>query len=176
MLQNKQVIGGQEISLVFIRFFINYIKYFFLTGSVIFSIVILLFIILNLNPNFSFNFIQYFSFINPVYATGNFSMGITEIMQIFSIVSLILMILSGLIKLILKKAFNFEILISLKSKIIIFFSIITLAYFFASLIVAFSENLDKMFYFVFAFFYCINLVSAIGYFLIDALLKRIKSV
>ncbi len=173
MLQRiKNKIELNFISLL-IQFLISYIKYLFLTGSVIFSIVVLLFIILNINPRFSFGFLQYFSFINPVYKTGTFSMGIKETMQIFSVVSLVFMIIVSLVKTALKKIFKLDILITFKSKIIIVFVPITLTYIIASVIVAFSDNLDKGFYFIFAIFYIINLVSVVFYFLFDGLLKWI---
>jgi hypothetical protein len=151
-----------------LQFPINYIKYIFLTGSVIFSVGILLLLIVFINPQFSFGFLKYFWFINPIYATGTFSMGIKEIMEIFLIVSLIFMIIINLIKIALKMIFNLELLSSLKSKIITFFTLITSAYILASIIV-FYNKLDKGFYFVFVIFYIINLVSAIFYFLLDAL-------
>ncbi len=173
MLQQIKNKTEPNFILLITQFIISYIKYFFLTGSVIFSIVILLFITLNVNPNFSFGFLQYFSFINPVYKTGTFSMGVKETMQIFSVVSLVFMIIISLVKIALKKIFKLNILITFKSKIIVFFVPITLAYIFASIIVAFSDNLDKGFYFVFAIFYILNLVSAAFYFLFDGLLKGI---
>ena len=165
----KIVLGG-------IRLFVSYVKYFFLTGSVIFSLVVLLFIILNINPNLSFNFLQYFSVINPIYKTGYFHMGIKETMQIFSVVSLILLIIVSPIKFIFKKVFGFNSSLTIKLKIVLFVVAITLAYVFASAIVAFSNNLDKRFYFLFIVFYFINLASAIGYFLSGALLNKISKI
>ncbi len=176
MLNNTKNEAGLKILLTAIQFFISYVKYFFLTGSVIFSLTVLLFIILNINPNFSFNFLQYFSFINPLYKTGSFSMGIKEIMQIFSAVAFILFVIITLIKFTLKKIFGFNISLSLKLKSILFFVAITLAYIFASVIVAFSDNLDKGFYLVFIVFYFINLASATGYFFLDALLNEISQI
>ncbi|MBS3076378.1 hypothetical protein J4481_01395 [Candidatus Pacearchaeota archaeon] len=161
-----------KIILTTTRLFINYIKYFFLTSSVIFSLFVLLFIILNINPNFSFGFIQYFSFINPTYETGTFNLNIKEIMEIFLVVSFVLMIIANLIKLALKKIFNLENIFTSKLKITIFFSIITLAYITASLIVAFSPTLEKGFYFVFIIFYIINIFSAICYFALDFISKK----
>ena len=105
MLNNMKNELITKIILTTTRLFINYIKYFFLTSSVIFSLFVLLFIILNINPNFSFGFIQYFSFINPTYETGTFNLNIKEIMEIFLVVSFVLMIIANLIKLALKKIF-----------------------------------------------------------------------
>ncbi|MDD3263814.1 MAG: hypothetical protein PHT94_02870, partial [Candidatus Nanoarchaeia archaeon] len=176
MLNNTNNEINFKVLLTAIRFFVSYIKYFFLTGSVIFSLTVLLLIILNINPNFSFNFLQYFSFINPIYKTESFSMGTKEIMQIFSVVTFILFIIITLIKFILKKMFGFSKSLSLKLKIILFFIGITLTYSIAFAIVAFSDNLDKGFYFVLIIFYFINLVSAVGYFLLDALLNKISQI
>ncbi len=174
MPQQIKIKIGWNFILLILQLIINYIIYFFLTGSVIFSLVILLFIILSINPNFSFGFFQYFSFIDPVYKTGTFSMGVKETMQIFSVVSLVFMIIISSVKIALIKIFKLNILITLKTKINVFFVVITLAYIFASAVVAFSDNLDNGFYFVFAIFYILNLVSAAFYFLFDDLLKRIE--
>ena len=176
MLQETKNEIGKKMILIIIQFLINYIKYFFLTGSVIFSITILLFIILNIDPNFSFGFFQYFQFINPIYATGTFNMGIKEIMEIFSVVSLVLMIVASLIKMTLKKIFDLRVLIPFRLKIIIFFIAITFAYILASIIVAYSDKLDTGFYFVFIIFYILNLISATFYFLFDMLSKKIAQI
>ncbi len=166
---------GQNLILLIIQFLLNYIKYFFLTGSVIFSIILLLFILFNINPNFSFDFLKYFAFINPTYKSGTFSMGIKEVMQIFSVISLILLIIASLIKIILKRLFNLNLLISLKLRVILVFAIITISYIFAFFIVAFSEHLDKGFYFVFVIFYITNLFFILFYFLFDALKIEIRN-
>lgn len=176
MINNIKKRTGLKILLTSIQLFISYIKYSFLTGSVIFALTILLFIILNINPNFSFSFLQYFSFINPIYKTESFNIGIKEIMQIFSVASLVLMIIATLMKIALKKIFGFNTLLTLKLKIIFFFVVITLAYILASLIVAFSNNLDRGFYLVFIILYLINLVSATGYFILDAWLNKISQI
>lgn len=162
---------GHNILLSMIRFLINYIKYFFLTCSVIFSLTILLFIMLNINPNSSLDFLKYFSFINPILKTGNFSLGIKEIMQIFSIVSFVLMVIIGLIRTVLKKMFHLDISLKLKSKKLLFFVIITFSYLFASVIIAFSNTLDTGLYGVFGIYYIFNLVSLVFYFMFDALLR-----
>lgn len=176
MLNNARNEVGLKVLLTIVKFFVGYVKYFFLTGSVIFSLTVLLFIILNINPNFSFNFLQYFSFIDPVYKTGSFRMGIKEIMQIFSAVALIVFIIITLIKFALKKIFGFNIDLSLKLKIFLFFIAITLTYSIASTIVAFSDNLDKGFYLTFIIFYTINLISTVGYFLLNDLLNKISQI
>jgi hypothetical protein len=101
-------------------------------------------------------------------------MGIKEIMQIFSVLSLLVMIFATLAKTTLNKIFGFNIALTLKFKITSFFVVITLAYVSASLIVAFSDKLDGGFYFVFIVFYFINLISATGYFLLDALSRKFE--
>ena len=92
--------------LILVRLILSYIKYFFLTWLVGLLLGTIIFITLNLNPNISFGFFRYFSFINPLYAGSTFNMNLTGIMQIFSVVSLVLMITTTLIKIILNKLFK----------------------------------------------------------------------
>ncbi len=172
---NKTEIGS-VIVLAATRLFINYIKYQFLIGSVIFSLFVLLFITLSINPTYSFSFLQHFSFINPMFNAESFSMGIKEVMQIFLVASFFLMIFIALIKIALKKIFGYAPRLTLKLKVISFFVIITLAYAIASLIVAFSDSLDNGFYLIFIIFYIISLISSVGYFLLDALLDKIPPI
>ena len=171
MLQETKQEVGKKIIFLSLRFLINYIKYPYLAGAVIFPLATVLFTVLNLNPDFSFGFLRYFSFVDPRYATDTFSMGITKIMEIFLVVSLVLMAAVSLMKIALRKVFNREILISSKSKIIISLTAITLLYLCAMMIVAFSDTLDKSFYVVFFIFYILNVVSTLLYFVFDALSK-----
>jgi len=161
MLQETKQEVGKKIIFLSLRFLINYIKYPYLAGAVIFPLATVLFTVLNLNPDFSFGFLRYFSFVDPRYATDTFSMGITKIMEIFLVVSLVLMAAVSLMK----------ILTSSKSKIIISLTAITLLYLCAMMIVAFSDTLDKSFYVVFFIFYILNVVSTLLYFVFDALSK-----
>ncbi|BCX15719.1 MAG: hypothetical protein KatS3mg097_611 [Candidatus Parcubacteria bacterium] len=165
------------IVLLIFRFLISYIKSFFLTGSVVFSVGILLFIILNINQNFSFGFLKYFSFVNPLFKEESFSMGIKEIMQLFLFISFIFMIIIGVFKVIMKKMFKMDIdlLFSFKSRLIVILSFITVFYIISFFIVALNENLDKKgFYIVFIIFYIINLFCTLFYFLFDFISKKIK--
>jgi len=173
MIQETENKFLKNLVLIIIRFVINYIEYFFLTGSVIFSLVVLLFVILNINPNFSFDFIQYFSFLNPTYKTGAFSMGIKETMEIFSVLAFIFMIILASIKILLKKVSGIDIYFTLKSRALFFFAIITLVYISAFFIIAFSDKLDKGFYFVFTVFYISNLICIMLHLLFAALSEKI---
>src|SRR3989344_685642 len=123
----------ERIILMIIKFPIDYIKNIFLTGSVIFSVFVLISMLISVKPDFSFGFLSYFSFINPEYGTGTFSLEIKEIMQIFLIASFVITIFWDVILIILKKLFNLETKLTLGKKIIIFLSIITLSYVFASI-------------------------------------------
>ena len=154
-------------------FLLGYIKYFFLTGSVIFSLSVLLFVVLNLAPNISFGFLSHLSFIDAAYSTGTFSIGIPEVMKIFSLVSLIIMFASNVSKIALKKIFNINFRLSFKLKIIVFVTIITLAYIIAITLVTLNETLDNLFYYIITIFYPGNLISLVFYFLVDALLKKV---
>jgi len=92
------------------KYLLDYIKYYFLTGLIFFTLGVLLFIIINLKPDFSFNFLSIFSFIDPVYKTGTFELDLKKIMQIFTTVSLFLFIIGDLIKIIFKNLFNILVL------------------------------------------------------------------
>ena len=166
---------SKNIITTIISFLLNYIKYFFLTGSVIFSLAVLLFVLLNLVPDFSFGFLQYFSFLNPDYGTGTFSMDISEVMEIFSLVSLIIMFTSYVFSFTLKKIFNSYIKFSLKLKILFLVVLITLAYLIAMILVTLYNALDNLFYYIFVVFYVANLISLVLYFLVDALLKKVTN-
>jgi hypothetical protein len=174
MIDSTEKETGIKIFLTMTKLFINYIKYIFLTWSVVFAFSMILFIIISINPNFSFGFFGYLSFINPIYENTEFSMGPKETVELFSILSLIIMVVSYLIKIILKKLFKINIIISLKSRIIFFFIIVTSIYGIASIIVMFSENLSKWGYLVFLIFYLINLFFMAGYFTIDTMLNKIS--
>jgi|SRR3989344_2377149 len=162
----------KKIGLYLIQLFLNYVSYFFLTGSVILSLVVLIFIILNIHPTTSFDFLRFFSFINPIYKNETFELSIREVMQIFAIVTLVLSIIVSSIKFGLKKIFGVKILLSFKFKALLLFSIISLSYAVAFLIIGLTDSLDKEFYAVFAIFYIINLISASVYFSFDLLSKE----
>ena len=158
---------SKNIITTIIPFLLGYIKYFFLTGSVIFSLAVLLFILLNLIPNFSFGFLSYFSFLNPTYKTGAFSLGIPEVMKIFSLVSLVITFASYILRFALKKIFNITFELSFKVKIFSFVAIITSAYAIAAILVTLDNALDSLFYYIFAVFYVFNLLSLMFYFCIS---------
>ncbi len=160
---------------VAIRLFLSYIKYLFLTGTILFSLTAILLIVATINPHFSFEFLQYFSFLNPSYKTESFSMGKKEIMEIFSITALFLWIVLAPIKFFLKKKFGFNTTLSLKSKIILSFVIISLLYFFTLLSAKLDDHSNNNSYFVFIVFYIFNLISMLGYFLLNALLNKISN-
>lgn len=171
MLQGEKTKIWQNLVLLFFQHLIGYVAYFFLIGSVIFSLTILLFVLLNLKPDFSFSLLKYFAFINPIFKERSFTMGIKEIMQIYVVVSLILLAIVGLTKLIANRIFNFNIniSISLKRKLIISLIFITAVYIIAFLIVTFNNSLDKGFYGVLIIFYFVNLLSVLFYILLNAL-------
>ena len=171
MLQETKHQLGKKIILLSIRFLISYIKYPFLIGAVIFPLGVILFIALNVNPNLSFGFLRYLSFIDPKYARDTMILGTTEIMALFGVMSLFLMMIAGLLKTALRKVFNREISVSFKSKIIISLTAITLLYLGAMMIVAFSDTLDNEFYAVFFIFYILNVMSTVFYFAFGALSK-----
>lgn len=160
--------------ILLIKLFISYIRYYFLTAAIIFPLVGLLLIILTLNPNFSFNFLEYFSFLNQSYKykTESFSLGIKEVMQIISVITLFLWLIISVIKLVIKKVFKINTNVSSNFKILSFFVVITLIYIVDLIFIAISDTLDNGFYFIFIFFYILNLAYVSGYFLLEALLNK----
>ena len=162
-------------NIIIISFFLSYIKYYFLTGSVICSLAVLLFVLLNLEPYFSFDFFSYFSLLDPAYSTGTFSMGIPEVMKIFSLMSLVIMLVSYVLRFASKKIFNITFEFSLRVKLLFFVTMITLTYIISFILIKLDNALDNSFYYVFVVFYVFNLVSLILYFLIDALMRRVNN-
>lgn len=163
------------ITTTIIPFLLNYLKYNFLTGSVVFSLAVLLFTLLNLMPNFSFGFLTYFSFLDPAYKTGTFSMRIPEVMKIFSLVSLVIMFASYILRFTLEKIFNRTFEFFLKLKIFFFVAIITLAYVISAILITLNNALDSSFYFIFAVFYVFNIISLVLYFLIGAFIEKVNN-
>lgn len=162
------MIKNVEIS---VRFLLNYIQYSFLTGLVILILVATIFIVANLNPNSSFGFFKFFSFIDPIYKTGTFTLGKKETMQIFSASSFILLIIANLIKFLFKNLLAVNLDIKPRLKKIALFTVVTSIHFFAVLLVLFDETLDKNLSFIFILFYFGGLISLTGYFFFDGLLK-----
>ncbi len=159
-----------------IRFVLGYIKYFFLTTFVIFLVAILLFIILTLSPGFSFNFLRYFSFINIIYNNVTFTMGKKELIQIFSIVSFLFMIVASLIKMAVRKLFNVNFSLPAKRKRVLFFTINSIIYLVAIFIVLFNASLKKSLVFILIIFYVISSIAMLSYFLLDFLLQKLSKV
>jgi hypothetical protein len=176
---DTQVINKNEASLnivsITIQFVFNYIKYFFLTGLIMFSFATLLFVLININPDYQFGFFRYFSFIVPFDGKGNLYMETPEIMKIFSVMAFILMIITNLIKIILKKIFGLVYSFTTKLKIGLFFTITSLFYILALLSVFFNDS-NKDFYFMFIIFYIINIVSIVGYLFMDWLLSKLNRI
>lgn len=165
----------RNIQLILPSLLLRYIKYFFLTGSVIFSLVVFLFILLNIQPGFSFEFLSIFLFLNESYGTDSFAMGGADVMKIFSVVSFVVMLISSVVQMGVKKVFNISIELSLKSKLVIFGTIISAAYVCTMLLVTFNDTLDNLFYVVFGVFYVINLISLLLYFVTDTILKKVTA-
>lgn len=145
------------------KYLLDYIKYCFLTGFIFFTLGVLLFIIINLKPDISFNFLSVFSFIDPAYKTGTFELDLKKTMQIFSIVAFILLLIGDLTKIVFKKLFNINIEFKLKTKKLVLFSGITALYFLAVLLIVIDQTLEIKLLFILAFFYFSNIVTLVGY-------------
>jgi len=170
----KKNIVPAEWGLFAVRFFLGYLKYCFLTGTVIFGFTGLFFIATNLGVTISFEFLKYFAFINPLFGKESWTGGITELMQIFSILAFIMFLVASLIKFIFKRLLGTHLSIPLKVRMIGTISLITVIWVVDALIVRFSPNLNLDFLRVFFIFYVINLVSAGGYFLLGHLMSTMS--
>lgn len=177
-LRYKMVYENTKYNFIFLilKFVLNYVRYFFLTTFVLFIIAILLFIILTLNPGFSFAFLKYFSFINPIFNNPEFTMSSKELIQIFSIISFIFMIVVSLVKLALKRLFNIHSSLTTKRKWMWFFSVNSIIYLFAIFIVLFNASLENGLVLILVIFYVISSIAMISYFLFDFLLKKLAIV
>jgi hypothetical protein len=162
-----------NIGLNIINLFLDYVKHLFLTGTIILHLAVLIFILSNINPDFSFSFLKFIPTIGSQYKTGTFNMGIEDITKIFLIISFLLWIFISLIRVGLKKTLKINIIISLKYKIILSFVAISLIYISASKIVISNSALNEIFHFTFIIFYIINLFLSAGYFLLDSLSRKI---
>jgi len=140
-----------------ISFFTNYIKYALLTVLVIFPFVIILFILSNINPDFSIHFFKYFKFLNPIFGDENMNIDKKDIMKIFFFISLIFWLVVTIFKYIIKRLFNLN--IKLKIKHIIWLVLIptTLIYVYAFVLIN-NHSLDKEFYLIFTIVYIINII------------------
>ena len=174
MRKYKKSIIVIQVLLVILQFIISYIKYFFLTGLVIFSLFALLFIILNIKPSFSFAFLKYFSFIDPLYKTGSFTLDINQIMQVFLAISFITTIILSFIKIVCKKLFKLELGLSKNMKASLLLRIISFLYILALLFIAFDNNLDKGLFFVLIGFYFIDIFCMLGYLIFNSLLTKLN--
>lgn len=159
----------RNIITTIVSFLLSYLKYFFLTGPVIFSLSAMVFIVLNLKPNFSFGFL---SFLSSDYQTGNFNISLSEVMDMFFLLSFVVMFISYLSNFILKKIFNLTIKLSLKFKIFFIVSVITIIYGGVFSLIALRSELDGSFYYIFSIFYLLSLISLLGYFLVDVFSKK----
>lgn len=150
-----------------INLFFNYVKYFFLTGIIFIFCMFLLFIVLSIEPNFSFEFLKYFSFIDPIYKESSYSIQKADILKIFSVLSFAILVIVNLSKLIIKKIFKYNLDFKLKYKLIIILSILTILLF-LSIILINIRNIDNSLYFIFILSYLIGVFLTIIYIFISS--------
>ena len=108
-----------------VRYSLQYFSYCLLTGLVFFVSAALFVIIIKINPHFSFSFMKYFSFLNPAYSTGTFSGDLGDVMQIYLLISFIVMIIIKLLEFVNNQWFHLKLEIPYANKIK-FWSIIIL--------------------------------------------------
>ncbi|MBU0661570.1 hypothetical protein KKG22_05355 [Patescibacteria group bacterium] len=170
--EQKQVI---HVSRLILQYFFSYIKYFFLTISVVIYTVIILFMVMAINPDVSFEFLKVFAFLDPKYAEGNFSLEISDLMKLFSVVTLFFWFITSAIRFVSKKYFNREVFIkefiSNKKKYMIFFT----SYILFAIAVFLKGGFDVGFFFIFVVFGFIHLTSLSMYLLFKKLSKGVSS-
>jgi len=157
----------ENITKLVFRYILKYAAYSFLTAAVIITITVLLVIFTTIiGDSLSFPFLKYFAFINPAFREGTFSLGIKEVMEIYSVVVFAVMALFELIKFIFKQR-GIEIKVSFKRKLVytfIFLSVIYLVAFLIEPSIRVSEGSNNSkFYFVFVIFYVITVISSMIY-------------
>jgi len=157
-----------------VKLFVNYIKYFFLTFIVLLSLLMVLFVILNIKSDFSFDFLKYFSFVNAIFNKETYVMHTKEVMQIFSIISLLVYAFMGIIKYLINKIFNLKLEVSLKNKLIILFSFITLVFFVTIFLIKYKK-IDNDLYISFIAVYIFNIIVTFFYLTISTLSNWINN-
>lgn len=158
-----------HLIIILIRLSISYIRYALLTVVVILLLTPIIFILLIINPNFSFEFLRYFAFLNPEYKTGSYSMGKKEIMEIFSVISFILWISVSVIKLLINKFFGLSFSSHTKLKKFLLFFTFNIVYLGSIITVGISDTIENAGIFVFLLFYFIELFAIIAYLVLCSL-------
>lgn len=157
---------------VFSDFTLNRIRDSF-GGAVIISLTgIVLFIIVSLNPYFSFDFLKYFSITKLLYKTESFEIGGgEELMSIFTLSSVLLGMVISLVKFGVKKIFRVDInaIFTVRLRFILSLIIVSLIYASALLIIIY-KMLDTIFYFVLSFMFIFNVVLLLMYYYFDYLI------
>lgn len=169
----EQVVLGNVFKFIFQMFF-SYISYVFLSGVVILTLAAVLLIILTLNPDYSFGFLEHFKFIFDDSKGDSFSIGEGEIMRIFMLFALGLSVVFFVIKFILDSVFGLDFKFTFKLKMILTFGIVSVLFFISFVMILFLEELDIMLLLVFVIFYILNLFSLGLFFLFDKLSKSLK--
>ncbi len=175
MLQSQTDNGIIKISLLLFIYFIKYITYALLMFIIaaIFSIILIILITI-FGSDLSFEFLRYFSVINPALNQESFSMDIGDIMQLYFIITLILLVVIEIIKYSLKKIFKWEFTIDLRKKLFIIAAITTIIYLIAILLIPWmkiAKGQDSSgFYLIFIFLYLLSLVASATYLTLNKLI------
>lgn len=164
---------NKKLIINIINIFFSYVKYFFLTGVILIFCMFLLFIVLGIEPNFSFEFLKYFSFIDSIYKESSYTLQKADILKIYSALSFAILIIISIFKLIINKIFKYNINLKLKHKFIIILSISTILLF-QSIILVKAKNIDNSLYFILILTYLINLFLTIIYLFISSLANFIN--
>jgi hypothetical protein len=159
--------------LILLRYFLEYLKYSVLTGLVIYFFATYLTISVLIDPNVSFEWLQYLTIIDPRFGMDNVTLGNGDVMKVFSVISLIVMTVFKLVKFAFKKLFKIDIVLEIKFKIIVIFIAITIPYIIGYIVIIFSANLEKTLLLFLFFLYFGHLFGAIWYFLYDFLANKI---
>lgn len=154
--------------------FINYIKYYFLSGVVLISTAMLMFIIININPNLTEYY--FFNFLTKIIPNLSDSIYLDKkgILQLFSWMSLIFLVIIESFKFILRKFFYVTFNFSFKFKLIFISILIFIIYIFCILFTS-IKNLSNHLYFFFTFIFGIDILFTFVFLCVSYLSDKFNS-
>lgn len=171
-----------DVLIILVRFILGYVSYAFLTLVIGLSFLISGWTLISIIYQFNESFIRlvenFFKFINVANFSLSGSFGISEVMKIYLLVSLIFAIIVEIGKFVFKKYFNKEIKYSFKRKIIFNITLIHIIYITALIMIIFTKFFKETnisWFFVLALFYIINIVTLGGYLFIAYLKQLIET-
>ena len=161
VITNETLFG--KIFLFFFRLGIRYISYWFLLVAIICFLVPIIMFTATTGIEFSFSFLQYFTFINPNFALDDGVVAFSDFVKVFLFISFFVMLLVQFVTLIFKKAFHISLELPFKKQLLIAFSLLTLLYLFTLIAALFTGTNYFDIISIVLLFYSLTLFSVLGY-------------